>query len=922
MNINDHQLKLLLNINKNKHSRNYTNNIYSEEKEKEKEKGIHSLVLDLVKIYSIETNIQWFNLEYLSLRYSFIKNIDFIIKMPNLFYLDLYQNPIETFSPFLISNSFGFLCFSPPPNYFEQKILSIEKLNIIFLLADIKDPSIKKTFLQKNPNIMVLNNEILDFEYKIQLYNGYQSQKNNDKDSQKNEEEKDNFSFEKNSITSKVEIIYSNKFKVKSKEGCTNKKILSIENFIKEYNNKMLSQQKEGKININQLKINLEEKRKLITISECYLNLLELNNPNNEFYYKYIPIKEKIDSEIINSAFPSLKHYEINLTIFKKFTIPSLKEFLLSILILYIFKILSKDISFELLKLILLKSHYYLENKERKDNLENDILNILNLEPNILICLYYKIYDILFGIFSNKRLNDIQVKLQMNGITDKIMSLIQHQNEFIKLLKNNTDPLKQGGIIRNELILYLNQNNIFNNILMIIQYVDDYIIYNNIQKKLALQNSKDLQFFMNIKNYMYFSLDKRKENVQSMAEKKFNKIQMKSLFHNKYFFDTENYMKTNKYCMNVFLNYKHGIFYPDKNKIKKIKNNDIEEELKNKKKEKIKNLYVQNNLNSFFNIIKEKKQIKLNKNMFTLRTKLINQNNKQNKICGNEINIKTMSNLNNTNNFFHNNNYIKNINNNIRKIDNIDFELIKKSQDKLFKTSSNFYSLSPPNKILYKGIDIYSYSNKKNLTNETTTIYTNTNTIKNKKDLIQSPINNTIGNANINANHNMYKLTFNNLSKNKYENDKLNYLKFNSMNEVLNNVDLSDKEFFLKLKNKYKQRANFKNLEKKLRQKQKHIQLSSVKKENKYNTDKSSNEFYYNKSLGCRINFKKIMLKENAKKNEELNSNNFSFFYGLRQLSSNKNLKKRKTNYSPNNKDIIININSNSENSIKARFYK
>ena len=44
------------------------------------------------------------------------------------------------------------------------KILSNEKLKTLFLLAEIKDTSIKKIF-SKNPNIMVLNNKILDFEY-------------------------------------------------------------------------------------------------------------------------------------------------------------------------------------------------------------------------------------------------------------------------------------------------------------------------------------------------------------------------------------------------------------------------------------------------------------------------------------------------------------------------------------------------------------------------------------------------------------------------------------------------------------------------------------------------------------------------------------------------------------------------------------
>ena len=916
MNINEHQLQLLLSMNKNPHSRNYLNN---NPHSFDKEKGIHSLVLDLVKIYSIDTYNQWFQIEYLSLRNSLLKSIDFITYMPNLFYLDLYQNPIEIFSPLIISNSFGFLCFSPPTHYFEQKILAIEKLNTIFLSAEIKDASIKKYFLQKNPNIMVLNNEILDFEYKIKLYNSNQCQKSIDKDN-KREVERNSINSDKNNNSnnnSKMDVIYDNKFKVKNKEGCTNKKIIEFENFIKEYNSRMLFYRKEVNNNINQLKINLEEKRKLITISECFLNILELNNPDSNYYYKFIPIKEKMGININYSSDPSIHHCAINLSMFKNFTIPSLKEFVLSILILYIFKILSKDITFELLKLIFLKSHYYLEDEERQNNLDSDILNILNLEPNILICLYYKVYDIIFGVFSNKRLNDIQIKLQMNEITDKIMNVIHHQNHFIKLLENNSDPLKQSIIIRNELILYLNQNNIFNNILMIIQYVDDYIIYNSIQKKLALKNSKDLQFFVNIKNYMFFSLDKKKDNAQSMAEKQYNKIQMRSLFNNKYFFDTENYMKTNKYFMNVFLNYKHGIFYPDKNRIKKIKNSDIEEELKNKNKEKIKNLYVQNNLNSFFNIIKEKKQIKLNKNVNLLRYKLINGRLKENKICGNEMNINTISNLNNSNNILNNNLNNKNLGNNLRKIDDIDFELAKKSQDKLFKTSSNlnFNSSSTPRKIIYKGIDTYFSTNKSNNKNEMS-IISKTKTIKNKAEFIYSPVR-TLGN--INTNHNRYKIPINNDSKNNYENDKLNYLKFNSMNEVLNNVDLSDKEFFIKLKNKHKKKINFKYLEQKLRLKPRHIQLNSVRKDN---PEKYNNEFYYNKSLGCKINFKKIILSEKSNHCEETNKNNFSLFNGLKELSSNKKLKNKRINYIQKNKNKINYVNSNSENGLKDRLYK
>ena len=884
MNINDYQLGKLI------HKTNILKiNPNSNINKGNKEKEIHTLILDLAKLYSIDTKIKWNQIEYLSLRNSLIKHIDFIKNMPNIFYLDLLHNPIDVFTPLLFENTYGYLCFSPPSNYFEQRILSIEKLNVIFLNADIKDISIKKNFLQKNPNIMVLNNDIIDFEFKIKLYSCQRESKKFDED------ESNNLNFEKNIL--KSDVYYENKFKVKNKEECTNDKILEIEKFFKDYNNKMLYFQKNGKLNYKEEKVNLEEKKKLIAISDCYLNILYLNNPKNKSYFKYIPIKEKIDKNIIENS--SIKYNKINLNIFKHFSIPSLREFLLSVLVLYIFKILSKDITFELLKLILLKSSYYIEDDKRKKNLENDILNIINLDSNLFICMYYKIYDLIFGIYSNKRLNDIQMKLQMNEITSKIMNVTNHQNNFINMLKSNSDPFKKSNIIKNELILYLNQNNIFNNLLMIIQYVDDYIIYNSIQKKLALKNSKDLQFFNDIKNHMYFSLDKKKDNdIQSIAEKNYNKIQMKSLFNNKYFFDTENYMKTKKYFTNVFLNYKHGMFYPNKNKIKKIKNDDIEEELKNIEKEKLKDLYVKNNLNSFFNIKKLKA-----KNIIKEK----NKNNYKNKICGNDLNIKTIS-------IFNNENYFKKSkrakrNNNIRKIDSIDFELIKKSQDKLFKTSYNLNSLLYQKPKDLSGIDPYILSNKKNLDNKASI---NTTNINNNLELLTTPIH-TLGN--INTNHKYYETAVNYFTKS--NNNKNNLMKFNSMNEVLNNVDLSDKGYFINFKNKNHIENNLlgKNSYQKNLSLPKFVKLKNIKLGNKYNfkenLTKIKKQYYYNKSLGCIINFKKIMLPEKLNYSGDNSfKEEFKFNYATHDISPIRKIKNIKTN------------NNNSEYKNKNNLYK
>ena len=71
---------------------------------------------------------------------------------------------------------------------------------------------------------------------------------------------------------------------------------------------------------------------------------------------------------------------------------------------------------------------------------------------------------------------------------------------------------------------------------------------------------------------MYFSLDKRNDNIQLITKKNNQKFRWNLyLIINKYFFGTENYMENNQYFTNAFLNYKHGMFYRIKIQLKNIK---------------------------------------------------------------------------------------------------------------------------------------------------------------------------------------------------------------------------------------------------------------------------------------------------------------------------------------------------------------
>ena len=110
---------------------------------------------------SIEKNIvyNFKKLEFLSLRNNSLRNIDFITELPNLFYLDLYQNAIEDFSALTIKNIFGFLRLSID-TFNEKKLLSIKNLTINILMLQIQDQKILKHLKYHNPNITLLNNQL------------------------------------------------------------------------------------------------------------------------------------------------------------------------------------------------------------------------------------------------------------------------------------------------------------------------------------------------------------------------------------------------------------------------------------------------------------------------------------------------------------------------------------------------------------------------------------------------------------------------------------------------------------------------------------------------------------------------------------------------------------------------------------------
>ena len=692
MDINDHLMSYILSYKKN------NNNKSNEIKDNNNNDSslVNTIILNSAKIYSIEIKNTYQQIECLSLRDSFIKNISFLFNLPNIYYLDLYGNPIENFKPIIRHGTFGFLSISPPLNYFEKQILSLKSLNVVILQAEIKDKGIYNNFIMRNPNILVFNNTIIDFGKKIRTFYTMMnfhyyiqnilldkedfpilSNSNNNLNRRKSVS---NISPRK-SISNETIINRDNflekRLKIKKKK-VANKKCIEILNFYEEYNNNLFNIFKNNKANFDQHILCVEEKKKFLMIYNTFNYIGHFFSKNNN-YYKYLPKRNSLNIDI--NEIPSSKYPNINIEMFTYLNILQYKEFILSIIILYLFSILSKGITYYLILSIFKKTEYYTKSNKNKNLIESDLKALLDIDKSFLFAFYFKIYDILFEVSGKNidlnKLYEIQERLKLIVITDKINEILSHQESFIEKYKTNSDISLKNKIITKDFIRFLFEIKIFQKIFNIIQFVNDFIIYNNLLNKLGHDFPEDMQFFTEIQGLLLSNFDKSNEIKESMADKKYNKIQISSLLNNKFFFNNENYKRTNQNNSDAFFNHKKKVFYPSKKRMFLIENMKPLNEKRKEDEEMIKQNYINDVLKSFFQVITPKSN-KTNKFEYNNKLKLNNYlilNNKK-KINKHKRNIS-------------NENLLNNIKNNINKNDFKTYTIFREKNHNFNEENSN-----------------------------------------------------------------------------------------------------------------------------------------------------------------------------------------------------------------------------------------
>ena len=166
MNINDKFMTNYLNLEENNH-----NNKNCIEKEAKEENKIKIMILDNSKIFLFRLRSIFTQIECLSLQNNFIKDITFLKNLPNLYYLDLLGNHINNFKPLTKHGTFGFLSITPTKTFTDKKYINLKQLNIVILQVKIEEKSVYNNLIVGNPNIFVLNNDIIDFNKKVKICN-------------------------------------------------------------------------------------------------------------------------------------------------------------------------------------------------------------------------------------------------------------------------------------------------------------------------------------------------------------------------------------------------------------------------------------------------------------------------------------------------------------------------------------------------------------------------------------------------------------------------------------------------------------------------------------------------------------------------------------------------------------------------------
>ena len=537
------------------------------------------------------------NIQYLSLRSNHIRSLHFIKHLPNLYYLDISENPLDDIEILNSKKIFGYLKLSLE-KYSEKKILNINGLYCGIIELDLEDKSLLSLFKNNNPFIGLFNNKVNYFYDKVisdeeknsrltrrysfkalqtEIQRNITSEntktlkdhiikeennikyKNNEKEKREDNaenKEKDNIPIRTrkkriSSIKLKYTFINCYNYGFKSKKSMKlieknnnngieseirNKRLLKIKNFFDNYNdiivnicNNCNAHGRKTKLPVKSkyLKNYREylslEKDKLILLSNIYQTLSIFNKEKKE--NKYIILSK--DNINVNPNIDNIEMFQLKKYIKCIYTSPNIAIIILIALLFYCLGIISNLLMNTLIGHLLVKYYKYIEvfNYPKFEN-ENSNFHFL--------CYYLDNYENVKNKFNylnikDKKILDIMNLLEMTKITLKSNELYENKRNFNNMNINDINKYIDE-------IEYLESLEIKEEILALLAYLCDFIIYENLEQ-LLINNGypNEYSYLIRFKEIIKEKEFKIKENEMALSERKYQKHQLDRLYNKFYF---------------------------------------------------------------------------------------------------------------------------------------------------------------------------------------------------------------------------------------------------------------------------------------------------------------------------------------------------------------------------------------------------
>ncbi len=523
------------------------------------------------------------NLEFLSIANNYIRNLDFLQHLPNLFFLDLFGNPLEEINALNNKNIFGYLRLSIE-SFNEKKILNIFDLKCSILEIYLKDKNTMKLFGTNNHHISMINNEVIYLidlikieEDKMKNYSKKNKKlkrgdtsmmslnSNSNADSSNSDLKRESskhlgsgiVQFIKNLSNKNIQGGKNDYILETPKENIEIKNpfLLKIKKFFNDYENEInKSLQNEYRMEVinkrnillkdsetfssqnlvNNKKYLRHERDKLILLFETYKKISVFNRQknDNEFYVGNtynINVNKHIDGIFVK---------EIKDNIMNRSQIPRTSIIILISIAFYTIGTISDKMMNAIINYILTKYYDYDENQKFPD--------FSNLGDIHYLAFYYSTYNYIY-----KRMIDNEKNISIDKYKD-ILNILQMDKLILKSnylykklkankLKDNKEEFSEYKKFKiNNEIQSIKKLNISKEFLVLLEFLCDYIIYEKIEDILINNSSSgEYSYLIELKETLEENEFKINNNnftsSSSLSALKFQKNKKERIFNKFYF---------------------------------------------------------------------------------------------------------------------------------------------------------------------------------------------------------------------------------------------------------------------------------------------------------------------------------------------------------------------------------------------------